>query len=154
MVYPSIIILMSWHQHFWGPPKIQICFFLLPASTLAKFHFYGFQSVSEDCLHVTMCTNSIMYRLRSDIYILIQFAQNAQEGPVLDPGLENFPALYTRLSPGTLAPPKTRTTVFASGLHSIDITSVILSPVHVHGKTIITDGVSPKMRLAKLPNSA
>ena len=99
---------------------------------LWQISFLWFSVCFRGLLTCGYVQNSVMFRLCSDVYILIQytkekssfhlhplqFAQNAPEGPVLDPGLENFPlaggrscihpALSTRLSPVTSASPKTR----------------------------------------------
>ena len=45
-----------------GTSENRNCLFLVPKSIFAKYfylriHFHGFQPVSKDCSHVTMCTN-------------------------------------------------------------------------------------------------
>ena len=62
-VHLSLIMLMSWHQHFLGPPKIQNCLFLVPESILTKY----FNSTIHQC----------------SIYMLFSRAKKSIELPLL-----------------------------------------------------------------------
>ena len=101
---------MSWHQHFLGPPKIQNCLFLLPASILAKNFNLGIHHCSNSmvfslflktaymllCVQIQKvqitisCSNFNTELHKGEISVHLnpsQFAKNAPECPVL----ENFP---------------------------------------------------------------
>ena len=86
------------------------------------FHFNGFQSVSKDCLHVPMQHPTILSK-SSDYAVMFKFqykltkkksisvhinplqlAQNALEGPVLDPILESFSLVPLPHSPADSTP--------------------------------------------------
>ena len=63
MVYPSFIILMSWHQHFLGPQKFFFnVLFLLPASTLKYFN-----------LRMHQCSISVVFSLFLAVVFILQW---------------------------------------------------------------------------------
>ena len=124
VVYPSFIILMSWHQHFLGTPKIWYCHFLLPASSLAKYFISMVLSLFLGTVFMLLCvqTQYVLITLwclhKGEIQCPPPHFTIRSEGPVLDSVLENFsmavgrscnpPASYRQLSPMTSAPPRTR----------------------------------------------
>ena len=124
-------MLMSWHDHFLGPQKIRNGLFLLPASVLAKYYnsrihqcsFSMILSLFLKTAYMSQCNISLHLSKSSDYALMfeflysltkkksmsvhinpMQFAQNALEGPVLHPILENFSLAPLPHPPGDNTP--------------------------------------------------
>ena len=76
MVYPSFILLISWHQHFFGPQINLNCLFLLPASTciLAKYFNFRIHQCSISKVFSLFLGTAYMFLCNNVFFLLLVFS--------------------------------------------------------------------------------